>query len=179
MSSESYQNRLDRVRRPRVHIKYEVEDLGMPVKIDLPFVVGIMADLSGQRKEPLPEFTDPRRKFTEIDRDNFNEVLKGAAPRLTYTVDNKLSDAGGKLPVELKFEHIDDFEPANVARQVEPLRELLELRESLKQLQSRMEGKAKFVKLLEEVFTSTEKRAAVAKELGIDLSGAKPEEGSK
>src|SRR5262245_24527715 len=117
MSSESYQGRLGRVRPPRVHIKYEVEDLGMPIKIDLPFVVGIMADLSGQRKEPLPDFTDPKRKFAEVDRDNFNDILKGAAPRLTYTVENKLSEAGGKLPVELNFKHIDDFEPAAVARQ--------------------------------------------------------------
>src|SRR5688572_2224765 len=170
MSTESYQSRLDRVRRPRVHIKYEVEDLGQMVKIDLPFVVGILADLSANRKEPLPEFRD--RKFASIDRDNFNEVMDKAAPRLTYTVDNKLTEAGGKLPVELNFKSMDDFDPAAVAKQIEPLREMLELRESLKQLQARMEGKAKFVKLLEEVFTNTEKRAAVAKELGIELPGA-------
>src|SRR5207248_2711989 len=113
--------KLDRVRRPRVQITYDVETNGAMQKHELPFVVGVLADLSGKPKEPLRQLKE--RKFTHIDRDNFNAVLAKSAPRVAMKVDNKLTDADTKLAVELNFKHIDDFEPARVAEQVGPLRQ--------------------------------------------------------
>src|SRR5262249_21737255 len=112
MASESLQHKLDRVRRPRVQITYDVETNGAMQKVELPFVVGVLADLSGQRKEPLPVMKE--RKFVPIDRDNFNDVLQKAAPRLALKVQNRLTDEDTKLAVELNFKHLDDFEPERV-----------------------------------------------------------------
>jgi len=123
------------------------------VKTELPFVVGVMADLSGQPKEKLPALK--QRKVVSVDRDNFNSVLEKAAPRVAMKVDNKIS-GDGKLGVELNFKHIDDFEPARVAEQVAPLRELLEMRQRLTQLMSKMEGNDKLEELLGQVLNSTE-----------------------
>src|SRR5581483_8111133 len=110
--SQSLQHKLDRVRRPRVQITYDVETNGAMQKVELPFVVGVMADLSGQPKDPLPPLKE--RKFVNIDRDNFNDVLAKSAPRLGLRVANKLTEAGGNLSLELNFKHIDDFEPDRV-----------------------------------------------------------------
>src|SRR5919112_3017687 len=107
MARESIQSKLGRVRPPRVHITYDVE-VGDAIQLkELPFVVGVLADLSGKPDEPLPRLKD--RKFVEIDRDNFNKVLAGMKPRLAFPVDNKLQNDGTKINVELKFSHIDDF----------------------------------------------------------------------
>jgi type VI secretion system protein ImpB len=170
------QHKLDRVRRPRVQITYDVETLGALQKVELPFVVGIMADLSGQPKEALKPMKE--RKFTPIDRDNFNDVLEKAAPRLAMKVQNRLTDPDSKLAVELNFKHIEDFEPARVAQQVGPLRELLEMRQRLVQLLSKMEGNDKLDQLLAQVLTNTENAQALAKELGVEMpaEGSKPEE---
>src|SRR5947209_20447304 len=108
MGGESLQHKLDRVRRPRVQITYDVETNGAMVKTELPFVVGVMADLSGQPKESLRPLKE--RKFAAIDRDNFNDVLKKSAPRLALKVQNKLTSEDTKLAVELNFNHMDDFE---------------------------------------------------------------------
>src|ERR1043165_2418299 len=109
MARESTQKKLGRVRPPRVHITYDVE-IGDAIQLkEIPFVVGVLSDLSGKPDEPLPALKD--RKFVEIDRDNFNQVLKGMKPRITYHVDNKLGDSDTKLGVELRFEDLDDFEP--------------------------------------------------------------------
>jgi len=113
MGSESQQHKLDRVRRPRVQITYDVETNGAMQKVELPFVVGVMADLSAQRKTPLPAMKD--RKFVEIDRDNINKVMADAAPELQMRVDNKLAEDGSQLAVNLKFKNLDDFEPGRVA----------------------------------------------------------------
>src|SRR5438093_6070384 len=128
MGSESLQHKLDRVRRPRVQITYDVETNGAMQKLELPFVVGVMADLSGAPRDALPVLKE--RKFVTIDRDNFNDVLAKAAPRAAMKVENKISGDGGdsKLAIELNFKHIDDFEPARVANQVPALKELLEMR---------------------------------------------------
>jgi type VI secretion system protein ImpB len=171
MSSRSLAHEIDLVRKPRVHITYDVETGGATKKIELPFVVGVMADLSGQPEEALEELKE--RKFVEIDRDNFNKVLEGAAPRVAVKVQNKLTDEDTKLAVELKFKHIDDFEPARVARQVPALRELLEIRKKLTQLQGKMEGNDKLEKLLTEVLTNTELAVAMAKQRGIEAAPAK------
>ena len=171
--SQSLQHKLDRVRRPRVQITYDVETNGAMRKTELPFVVGVMADLSGQPKEALRPMKE--RKFTNIDRDNFNDVMAKSAPRLALKVDNKLTGEGDtKLAVELNFKSIDDFEPARVAAQVAPLKELLDMRMRLTQLLSKMEGNDKLEQLLAEVMGSTEKAMSLAKEMGIE--GPKTEE---
>jgi type VI secretion system protein ImpB len=153
--AESQQKKLDRVRRPRVQITYDVETGGALEKKELPFVVGVMADLSGQPKTPLKQLKD--RKLVSIDRDNFNDVLAGAAPRVAVKVQNKLTSEDTKLAVELNFKSIEDFEPAKVAEQVPALKELLEMRQRLTYLQSKMEGNDKVEELLADVLKNTEK----------------------
>lgn len=166
MGSESLQHKLDRVRRPRVQITYDVETNGAMQKKELPFVVGVMADLSGQPKEALRPMKE--RKFTTIDRDNFNDVLARSAPRLALKVDNKLNDQGGKLAAELNFKSMDDFDPAKIAAQVPATKELLDMRHRLTQLMSKMEGNDKLESLLNDVLQNTEKGAEVLKSLGGD-----------
>lgn len=153
--AESQQKKLDRVRRPRVQITYDVETGGAMEKKELPFVVGVLADLSGAPKTALKPLKD--RKLTMIDRDNFNDVLAGATPRVAMKVQNKLTDEDTKLAVELNFKHMDDFEPAKVAEQVPALKELLEMRKRLTYLQGKMEGNDKVEELLSEVLANTQK----------------------
>jgi type VI secretion system protein ImpB len=172
MGSESLQKKVGRVRPPRVQITYEVHTGGAMEMKELPFVVGVLADLSGQPKDPLKPLKE--RTFTAIDRDNFNDVLAKAAPRLAMKVQNRLTDPESKLAVELNFKHLDDFEPARVAAQVGPLKELLEMRHRLTQLQAKMEGNDKLDQLLTQVLTNTETAMALAKELGVEAP--KPEE---
>src|SRR5438128_7610754 len=157
--AESMQHKLDRVRRPRVHITYEVHTGGAMKKVELPFVVGVLADLSGQPKEALRPLKE--RKAVNIDRDNFNDVLARAGARLALRVPNKLTDPNSKLAVELDFKHIDDFEPARVAEQIGPLKQLLEMRQELTQLLSRMEGNDKLGELLESILANQEKAQAL------------------
>lgn len=170
----SLQHKLDRVRRPRVQITYDVETGGAMEKVELPFVVGVMADLSGQPKDPLKPLKD--RKFVQIDRDNFNDVLAKSAPRLAMKVQNRLTGDDTKLAVELNFKSLDDFEPARVAQQVEPMRELLEMRQKLTQLLSKMEGNDKLENLLSDILNNTDKATELAKEMGIDINA--PESGA-
>lgn len=170
---ESLQHKLDRVRKPRVQITYDVE-IGDAMELkELPFVVGVVGDFSGQPTQPLPKMQD--RKLVEIDRDNFNKVLAGMAPRLAYRVEDKLSgEKDSQLNVELNFKDMDDFSPANVARQIEPLKALLEQRDRLKTLMNKLEGNDKLEELLQSVLTSTEAQEALSKELG---AGGTPKEG--
>lgn len=161
--AESQQHKLDRIRRPRVQITYDVETGGAMEKKELPFVVGVLADLSGAPKTALKPMKD--RKMTSIDRDNFNDVLAGATPRVAMKVQNKLTDEDSKLAVELNFKHMDDFEPAKVAEQIPALKELLEMRTRLTYLQSKMEGNDKLEALLTDVLGNTEKaQEALAKD---------------
>lgn len=165
--AESMQHKLDRVRRPRVQITYDVETNGAMVKTELPFVVGVLADLSGQPKEALKPMKE--RKFAVIDRDNFNDILAKSAPRLAMKVPNRLTgDGDSKLAVELNFKSYEDFEPARVAEQVAPLRELLSMRQRLTELLSKMEGNDKLESLLADVLGNTERAMALAKEMGIE-----------
>ena len=163
---ESLQHKLDRVRAPRVQITYDVEIGGAIENKELPFVVGVLADLSGKPTEPLPKLKD--RKFVEIDRDNFNRVLEGMKPRLAFRVDNKL---GGKedsqIGVELKFKSLDDFHPEQVAQQVEPLRKLIEARQKLAELRNKLDGNDKLDELLQDVISSTESLTTLGKEAGV------------
>ena len=160
----SLQHKLDRVRRPRVQITYDVETNGAMQKTELPFVVGVLADLSAQSTQPQKSLKD--RKVVTIDRDNFNDVLTKAAPRLALRVDNKLTGEG-KLNAELNFKSMDDFEPDQIAEQVGPLRDLLRMRRELTQLLSKMEGNDKLEQLLADVLSNTEAAKAMAQQLGL------------
>jgi type VI secretion system protein ImpB len=166
--SDSQQHKLDRVRRPRVQITYDVETGGAMEKKELPFVVGAIADLSGQPAEPQRPLRE--RKFVPIDRDNFNDVLESATPRVAFKVDNTLTDDGSKLPVELNFKSMDDFEPAAVAEQIPALKELLDMREKLDELLGKMEGNDKLNQLLSEVLDNSDDAARVAEQLGADTA---------
>lgn len=172
MGSESLQHKLDRVRRPRVQITYDVETNGALQKVELPFVVGVMADLSGQPKDPLPATKE--RKFANIDRDNFNDVLAKAAPRLAYRVADKLSgQENTQIGVELNFRNMDDFDPAKVAAQIPALKKLLDARHELTQLLAKMEGNDKLEAMLTEILANTENADKLKSELGIEA----PKEG--
>ena len=157
---ESVQKKLGRVRPPRVHITYDVHTGGAIEKRDIPLVVGVFADLSGQPEKPLPRLKD--RKFTEIDRDNFDQVLAKQEPRLAYRVDNKLTDDNSRLGVELKFRQLADFDPDKVVNQVEPLRKMLELRNKLSNLRSSLYGNDKLDQVLQETIQNTEALRAVS-----------------
>jgi type VI secretion system protein ImpB len=169
--SESLQHKLDRVRRPRVHLTYDVEMGGAIQEKELPFVLGVLSDLSGKPDEPLPRLKD--RKFVEIDRDNFNKVLAGTKPRLAFQADNVLQDDGTKVSVELRFGHINDFEPEQVARQIEPLRKLLEAREKLVNLLNKMDGNESLEQLLQDVIGNTDALKKLSQETGRTGSGPK------
>jgi type VI secretion system protein ImpB len=139
-------------------------------KTELPFVVGVMADLSGYPKNAQKALKD--RKAVTIDRDNFNDVLAKATPRVAFRVPNKLTDEQDKLlGVELNFKHIDDFEPAKVAEQIPALKELLDMRHKLTQLMAKMEGNDELEALLGEVLSNTDKASAVAKALETKPDG--------
>lgn len=173
MAKESLQHTLDRVRAPRVHITYDVE-IGDAIEMkEIPFVVGVLGDLSGKPDEPLPKLKD--RKFIEIDRDNFNNVLEGMKPRLAFKVDNKLTDEDTKMAVELRFKSIDDFHPECVADQITPVRKLVEARRRLSDLLSKLDGNDKLDELLQEVIASTDSLQKLGEEAGV----GKPEEEGK
>ncbi len=161
----SLQHKLDRVRRPRVQITYDVETNGAMQKIELPFVVGVLADLSGQPSSPLRPLKE--RKAANIDRDNFNDVLAKSTPRVAMKVQNQLTSEDTKLAVELNFKSMDDFEPARIAEQIPPLKKLLEMRMELTQLLSKMEGNDKLDQLLADVLSNTEKAKELATQMGI------------
>jgi type VI secretion system protein ImpB len=168
--AESTQQVLSRVRPPRVQITYDVEIGGAIEKKQLPFIVGVIADLSGQPAEPLPKVKN--RKFVEIDRDNFDDVLAAAAPRLAFRVPNKLKpDANEMLNVELKFKSMDDFGPVAVVQQIEPLRKLFEARNRLRDLLTKLDGNDELDAILREVVASTEEQTKLRSELGTKEAG--------
>jgi type VI secretion system protein ImpB len=164
--AESYQQRLKRVRPPRVMIDYKVETEGAEPILELPFVVGVFADLSAMPNEGVKKPMKQRR-FVPIDRDNFNTVMSQQAPRLALKVPNKLTgDGQDKLAVELNFKSMADFEPARIAEQVPALNELLTMRKKLTELLSKMEGNDALEKLLSDIISSTDKAQALAAQLG-------------
>lgn len=175
MARESTQHKLDRVRPPRVHITYDVE-LGDAIELkELPFVLGVLADLSGKPDEALPRLRD--RKFIEIDRDNFNDVMKGMKPKLAFQVDNKLTKDDTKMGVELHLSGIEDFEPEQVAGQVEPLRKLMEVRKQLSGLLAKADGNDKLGEKLQEIINSTELAQRISKESQPAAAGSKKPQG--
>jgi type VI secretion system protein ImpB len=164
MAKESLQKKLSRVRPPRVHITYDVETGGAIEKREIPFVVGVLSDLSGQPEKPLPAIKE--RKFVEIDKDNFDRVLSQVNPRLAFKVDNRLSEDDTRLGVELRFQSMADFEPAAVAKQVPALRKLLELRNALHNLRTSLIGNDKLDLLLQEVLTNQDTLQRIGAEAG-------------
>jgi type VI secretion system protein ImpB len=165
---ESTQHKLDRVRSPRVQITYDVETDGAIEMKELPFVAGVLADLSGKPEEPLPRMRD--RKFVDIDRDNFDAVMRGMKPRLAFRADNTLTGDDTKLAVELRFQKLEDFEPEQVARQIEPLRRLLETRAQLAALLAKADGNDKLGARLQEIISNTELLKRAAEEAGVQGS---------
>ena len=164
MANESVHKKKERIRPPRVHISYEVELNGAQVMKELPFVVGVISDLSGHPAEPLARLKD--RKFAEVDRDNFDDVMKSMRPRLAMKVPNRLQDDGSELAVELKFEKMADFTPDAVARQVKPLDELLSVREQLKDPLGRTEGNDRLEEMLKAIIEKPELRDKLKDTLG-------------
>jgi type VI secretion system protein ImpB len=162
--AESVQQKLKRVRAPRVHITYDVETEGAQIRKELPFVVGVIGDFSGKPYEPLKPLRD--RKFIQIDRDNFDDVMQRMTPGAEFRVENTLAGDGSEMAVQLKFKSMSDFEPAALVEQVEPLRKLLAVRNKLRDLMSKVDRSEELESLLEEVLQNTDKLAALAGEVG-------------
>lgn len=171
--TESIYDSLDRVRKPRIQIRYDVETEGGVVKKELPFVVGVMGDFSGNPTEPLKPLRD--RKFITIDRDNFDQILARMTPGLNLKVENTLKGDKSELGVQLQFKKMEDFEPGNVAKQVEPLRKLLETRDKLRDLQTKVDRSDKLENLLEQVLQNSEQLKAISGEIEAQ-SGQKESE---
>jgi type VI secretion system protein ImpB len=169
MAKESTAHKLDRIRSPRVQITYDVETNGAIEKKELPFVLGVLGDFSGHPAEPLPRLKD--RKFVNVDRDNFNDVLKGMKPRLQFRVENTLGDANTQIGVELNFKSLADFEPENVVKQIDPLRKLLEMRQRLSDLRNKMAGNDKLEEELQKILESTELQQKIGQETGYQPGG--------
>lgn len=174
---ESTQHKLDRVRKPRVHITYDVEIGGAMVKRELPFVVGVLGDFSGDPTKKLEPLN--RRKFVQIDRDNFNEVIGRMTPGASFRVENTLKGDGSELAVQLQFNSIEDFEPANVVKQVEPLRKLLETRNKLRDLLTKVDVSEDLENVLEQVLENTDQLEKFSKQLGLAGPGSQGRSGSQ
>ncbi len=163
---DSIQKRLQKVRPPRVQLTYDVEKGDAIEQKELPFVVGVLGDFSGNPEQPLAKVKD--RRFVNVDLDNFDEVMEGMAPRAVYRVANRISDEGGEFAVELKFNSIEDFRPEAVVQQVEPLRKLLESRTKLADLRNKLAGNEKLEDLLTDVLNSTERLKQLGQETQED-----------
>ena len=166
---KSVHDKLAKVRKPRVHITYDVETEGATEVKELPFVVGVMGDFSGDPTEPLKPLKD--RKFIQIDRDNFDEVLRRMAPGLSMRVENTLKGDGSEMAVQLKFESMEDFEPGRVVEQVEPLRKLMQTRNKLRDLMTKADNSEKLEALLEQVLQNQGQLEDLTKELGASAAG--------
>ena len=164
--ADSIHDKLKRVRKPRVHITYDVETGGAEEKKELPFVVGVMGDYSGDNVESKKSLKE--RKFVNIDRDNFDETMNKISPTANFRVENTLSNDGSEMPVELKFNSMDDFEPEQVVQQVEPLRKLMEARNKLRDLMSKADRSEELENVLEQVLQSSDDLAQLSSQLGLD-----------
>ena len=161
---DSVQSRLGKVRPPRVHLTYDVQVGDAIEKKELPFVVGVLGEFSGQpdADKPLPKLKD--RKFVSVDMDNFDDVMSGMSPKTSYRVNNKLSEGGGEFAVNLEFKSMEDFRPESVVQQVEPLKKLLEARTRLSDLRNKLAGNEKLDDILSDILTNTEKLAQLSAE---------------
>ncbi|CAM3811675.1 type VI secretion system contractile sheath small subunit [Rheinheimera salexigens] len=163
---ESIHSKLSRVRKPRVHITYDVETEGASVKKELPFVVGVMGDFAGQNTEALKPLKD--RRFVQIDRDNFDEVLKRMNPKLNFSVENKLANDGTEFKVDLEFKSMQDFEPAAIVKQVEPLEKLMATRNKLRDLMTKIDRSEELENILERVLNNGDDLQNLAQDLSLE-----------
>src|ERR1700735_4444227 len=166
MAKPSTQHKLDRVRPPRVQITYDVETGGAIEIKELPFVVGVLGDFTGQPEQPLPKLKE--RRFVEVTPDNFDSVLESMKPHLSFAVENKLSEDSnaGQLKVDLRFKSLEDFEPEQVGRQVKPLKEKRGVRAPPTALEGRLSTNAKRESALLEAVSKTEKLDKLKSEVG-------------
>jgi type VI secretion system protein ImpB len=162
----SIHDKLERVRKPRVHISYQVETEGAVVERELPFVVGVLGDFSGDPTEPLKPLKD--RKFIQIDRDNFNDVMARMARGLNMKVENTLKGDGSEMAVNLKFNSMDDFEPAQVVDQVPALKKLLDTRNQLRDLMTKIDRSEDLEAVLERVLQNSEELKQFQTALGVE-----------
>lgn len=173
--ADSIHDKLKRVRKPRVHITYDVETNGVTSKKEIPFVMGVMGDYSGDNtdnKKPLKD-----RKFSQIDRDNFNDVMSNAAPQLSMKVPNTLQNDGTEMSVTLDFKNMEDFEPQKIVNKVEPLKQLMDTRNKLRDLLTKADRSDKLEALLEEILSNTKAISALSGELGIGKDDGKDKGG--
>jgi type VI secretion system protein ImpB len=177
--ADSTQKKLERVRPPRVAISYEVDTGGAIEKKELPFLMGVLGDFSGQPTTALPKLKTKERKFVEVTPDNFDETLASMKPHLAFTVDNKLSDDpnASRLKLDLHFRSMEDFSPEGVARQVKPLQELLALRSQLADLRGSLQTNDRLDEVLQETLGDADKMNRLRGELGLTES-ANPEGGN-
>ncbi|MFV9616771.1 MAG: type VI secretion system contractile sheath small subunit [Gammaproteobacteria bacterium] len=169
--AESIHDKLKRVRKPRVHITYDVETNGAVQEKEIPFVMGVMGDYSGDNTENKKALKD--RKFSQIDRDNFNEVMNNVSPQLNMKVENTLEDDGSEMSVNLDFNNMEDFEPQNIVEKVDPLKKLMATRNKLRDLLTKADRSDDLEALLEEVLSSTDALTRLKGELGSDEEGDK------
>ena len=163
--SSSVHDKLNRVRKPRVHITYEVETEGAQIQRELPFVVGVLGDFSGDPTQPLKPLSD--RKFVQIDRDNFNDVMARIGPGLNLKVENTLAGDGSEMAVALQFKSIEDFEPGRVVEQVPALKALMETRNKLRDLLSKVDRSEDLENVLEKVLQNQTELDAISTQLGL------------
>lgn len=166
--AESIHDKLKRVRKPRVHITYEVETNGALDKKEIPFVMGVMGDYSGDNVDTKKQLKD--RKFSQIDRDNFNEVMSNVSPQLALKVENTLEQNGTEMAVALDFKSMEDFEPHKIVERVEPLKKLLDTRNKLRDLLTKADRSDALESVLEKILSNNEAMSALSKELGIEKS---------
>jgi type VI secretion system protein ImpB len=162
----SIHQKLERVRKPRVHIKYEVETEGAQIERELPFVVGVMGDFSGNPTQPLAPLKD--RKFVQIDRDNFNDVMAKISPELNLKVENTLKNDGSMMALQLKFRSMDNFEPGQIAEQVPALKKLLDTRNRLRDLMAKVDKSEELEGLLERVLQNETELKQLSSDLGLN-----------
>lgn len=161
---DSVHKKLDKVRPPRVQLTYDVEVGDAIEQKEIPFVVGVLGDFTGQRDPSKPMARLKDRKFVSVDMDNFDDVMKGMAPKTSFRVQNKLSEGGGEFAVNLSFDKMEDFRPEAVVEQVEPLRKLLEARTKLSDLRNKLAGNDRLEDILGDVLSNTEQLAKLGKE---------------
>ncbi len=167
--SDSIHDKLKRVRKPRVHITYDLETNGNVVEKEIPFVMGVMGDYSGdntENKKPLKE-----RKFSQIDRDNFNEIMSKVNPQLRMKVENLLEGDGSEMSVNLDFKSMDDFEPHRIVEQLEPLKKLMDTRNKLRDLLTKADRSEELESILEDVLSNTNALSSLSSELGVKKDG--------
>ena len=164
--SDSIHDKLKRVRKPRVHITYDVETGGAEQVKELPFVMGVMGDYSGDNTENKKSLKE--RKFVNIDRDNFNQVMGNVNPTVSMKVENTLAGDDSEMAVDLSFKSMDDFDPTAIVNQVEPLKQLLEARNKLRDLMSKADRSEALEGILEDILQNADKVASISQELGLD-----------